>query len=190
MIGALLLLLVIAIETAWIQPLLVSLRPAEPGVELAFWNFILPIAGAALGKMFGGGSKRSSGGVVSDGDPMGVEDDGGDGFSWGAAAPYLGAGAGLAGAMLAGRGRKARAPRQSPLDDLLAFQTARMQQAEPLQQALIAMQAGMLPTYMRGPGSAVETWLQTHDAANRTAAAAAPRAMPRAIPGARRVWTE
>lgn len=170
MLGTLLFLLIVVLDAWLVAPWLSAWREADPAVEQAWLNFLIPIATTVFGKMLGGGKKPvNSGGYESDGDPSWQTGDGGGGFDWGAAAPYLAGGAGLAAGALLGRRGRQPAQRSSPLDELLAFQSARMKSAEPLQQALLAARASMLPTAMRAPGTAAGGWIDDHDAATQRA---------------------
>lgn len=169
MIGILLFLFVVVLDAWLVTPWLSSLREATPGVEQAWLNFLIPIATTLIGKM-AGGKRGGGGGYESDGDPRWqTGGDGGGGFNWGAAAPYLAGGAGLAAGALLGRRGRQPAQRTSPLDELLAFQSARLKSAEPLQQALLAARTSMLPTHLRAPGTAAGGWLDDHDAATHRA---------------------
>jgi hypothetical protein len=163
------LLVIVWLDVAVVSPWLGSVGGTSPGVERAFWSLAIPLISSLVGAF--AGKKKGAQDPNAD---MGGETDGG-GFNWGAAAPYLAGAGGLAAGMLMNKKKKPATAGSAALDELLAFQKARMMQAEPLNQASLAMASGMLPTYMKQPGSAVDTWQTGHANANQQAAQAVPR---------------
>jgi hypothetical protein len=159
------------VVTPWLLDLV---APPAPGVDRAWAQFI-PLIISAVSAIAKAKKKKTQMGFADnapvDGrDPDSGESVGGGGFDWGKAAPWLAGAGGLAvGSMLGRSGGSNSGSQDGPLSQLLEFQNRRMLAAEPLNQSGLAMASSMMPSYMKTPGSAIDTWLDNHQTANTQA---------------------